>query len=550
VHICDDYKATLQRRGIVEPSFEQIESWALHSLQDVLAKFSKTLDDFGLPTPSIAFDWLETNRLLEVEHDYNVEVLQAEVAMAIESLNDGQRAAYNGVIDVYAAHHAKVIFIDGPGGTGKTYTENLILNIVRSCGDIALVVASSGIAALLLSGGRTTHSYLKIPIALDRKSFCYIRKQDDLTTLIHQTKLILWDEAPMTNKFAFEAVDQTLRDLTNRNEPFGGIVFVMSGDFRQVLPVIPRGSRADIVSALIKSFYLWEFVEVFRLSENMRANDVVAIHPDLGNRTFADWLLCLGNNELETIDEDYIKCLDMMVLPPTDTQAMVVAIYPRLHEGQATNKYLHERAILALHNKEVSLINAMVLSYLPGAQVDFLSADSVEDTEVANTYLSEFLNTLEVSGMPSHKLSFKIGAPVILLCNLDPLAGLCNGTRLIIRRFTMRVVEVKIIIGKWAGNVAFIPRIKFISDNNGLPLTFARKQFPLRLAYAMTINKSQGQTLSHVGLHLTDDVFSHGQLYVAFSRAKAPENVKVQLPDIVHGRIGLMRNVVYEEALL
>jgi hypothetical protein len=550
VHICNDCKATLQRLGIVEPSFEQIESWALHSLQDALAKFSKTLDDFGLPTPSIAFDRLEINRLFEVEHDYNVEVLQAEVAMAIESLNDGQRAAYNGVIDVYAAHHAKVIFIDGPGGTGKTYTENLILNVVRSCGDIALVVASSGIAALLLSGGRTTHSYLKIPIALDRKSFCYIRKQDDLTTLIHQTKLILWDEAPMTNKFAFEAVDQTLRDLTNRNEPFGGIVFVMSGDFRQVLPVIPRGSRADIVSALIKSFYLWEFVEVFRLSENMRANDVVAIHPDLGNRTFADWLLCLGNNELETIDEDYIKCLDMMVLPPTDTQAMVVAIYPRLHEGQATNKYLHERAILALHNKEVSLINAMVLSYLPGAQVDFLSADSVEDTEVANTYLSEFLNTLEVSGMPSHKLSFKIGAPVILLCNLDPLAGLCNGTRLIIRRFTMRVVEVKIIIGKWAGNVAFIPRIKFISDNNGLPLTFARKQFPLRLVYAMTINKFQGQTLSHVGLHLTDDVFSHGQLYVAFSRAKAPENVKVQLPDIVHGRIGLMRNVVYEEALL
>ncbi len=287
VHICDDCKATLQCRGIVEPSFEQIESWALHSLQDALAKFSKTLEDFGLPDPSIAFDRLETNCLLEVEHDYNVEVLQAEVAMAIESLNDGQRAAYNGVIDVYAAHHAKVIFIDGPGGTGKTYTENLILNIVRSCGDIALVVASSGITALLLSGGRTAHSYLKIPIALDYTSFCYIRKQDDLTTLIRQTKLILWDEAPMTNKLAFEAMDRTLRDLTNRNEPFGGIVFVMSGDFRQVLPVIPQGSRADIVSASIKSSYLWEFVEVFCLLENMWASDV-AIHPDLGNHNFAD----------------------------------------------------------------------------------------------------------------------------------------------------------------------------------------------------------------------------------------------------------------------
>jgi len=327
-HICDDCKATLQRHGIVEPSFEQIESWTLHSLRDALAKFSKTFEDFGLPAPSIAFDRLETNRLLEVEHDYNVEVLQAEVAMAIESLNDGQRVAYNGVIDAYAAHHAKVIFIDGPSGTSKTYTENLILNVVHSCGDIVLAVASLGITALLLSGGQTAHSYLKILIVFDRKSFCCIRKQDDLTSLIRQTKFILWDEAPMTNKLAFEAVDRTLHDLTNRNEPFGDIIFVMSGDFRQVLPVIPWGSCVDIVSASIKNSYLWESVEVFRLSKNMRASDVVAVHPDLGNRTFADWLFYLSNNELETMDEDYIKCPDMMVLLPADTQAMVVAIYP------------------------------------------------------------------------------------------------------------------------------------------------------------------------------------------------------------------------------
>jgi hypothetical protein len=201
----------------------------------------------------------------------------------------------------------------------------------------------------------------------------------------------------------------------------------MSGDFRQVLPVIPRGSHANIISASIKNSYLWEYVEVFRLLENMRVSDDVAVHPDLGNRTFVYWLLCLGNNELETIDEDYIKCPDMMVFPLADTRAMVVAIYPRLHEGQATNEYLHERAILAPRNKEVSLINVMVLSYLPGTQVDFLSGDSVEDTEVANTYLSKFLNTLEVSGMPSHKLLLKIGAPVILLRNLDPLAGYAMG---------------------------------------------------------------------------------------------------------------------------
>jgi ATP-dependent DNA helicase PIF1 len=203
----------------------------LHLLRDTLAKFNKTLKEFSLHAPSVTFDRLETNRLLEVERDYNVEVLQVEVVMAIESLNDGQRATYDGVINAYAAHHAKAIFINGPGGMGKTYTENLILNVVRLCGNIALVVAFSDIVALLFVGGRTAHSYLKIPIALDRTSFCYIRKHDDLATLIRQTKLILWDEAPMTNKLAFEAVDRTLHDLTDRNEPFGGIVFVMSGDF-------------------------------------------------------------------------------------------------------------------------------------------------------------------------------------------------------------------------------------------------------------------------------------------------------------------------------
>jgi ATP-dependent DNA helicase PIF1 len=103
--------------------------------------------------------------------------------------------------------------------------------------------------------------------------------------------------------------------------------------------------------------------------------------------------------------------------------------------------------------------------------------------EVANTYLSEFLNTLEVSGMPSHKLLLKIGAPVMLLHNFDPSAGLCYGMRLIVRCFTMRVIEVEIITCKGAGNVVFILRIKFITDNNGLPFTFARKQFPLWLCH-------------------------------------------------------------------
>ncbi len=101
-------------------------------------------------------------------------------------------------------------------------------------------------------------------------------------------KFILWDEALMTNKLAFEAMDRTFRDLTDRNEPFGDIVFIMSGDFRQVFLVIPQGSHADIVSASIKNSCLWESVEVFRPSENIWVGDAVIVYPDIGNRTFAN----------------------------------------------------------------------------------------------------------------------------------------------------------------------------------------------------------------------------------------------------------------------
>ncbi len=125
---------------------------------------------------------------------------------------------------------------------GKTYLENLILAKVRSNSEIALAVASSGIASLLLDGGRTAHSRFKIPLELDSSSICSISKQSDTAKLLRDTKLIIWDEAPMMNKFAFEAVNRTLQDLCDSEEIFGGKVVVLSGDFRQVLnfPIISR----------------------------------------------------------------------------------------------------------------------------------------------------------------------------------------------------------------------------------------------------------------------------------------------------------------------
>ena len=176
------------------------------------------------------------------------------------------------------------------------------------------------------------------------------------------------------------------------------------------------------------------------------------------------------------------------------------------------------------------------------------SADKVVDEENAETYATEYLNTINLSNLPPHELKLKIGATVILLRNLSPSTGLCNGTRLRVARISQRVVECEILGGKYAGNMVMIPRIPLSpSSTEDLPFDFRRTQFPLRLAFAMTINKAQGQTLNHVGLCLKEPVFTHGQLYVALSRVTDGANLRMIVPDTEEGRQGKIKNVVYSE---
>src|SRR5947209_1416981 len=132
-------------------------------------------------------------------------------------------------------------FIDAPGGTGKTFLCNTILAKVRQEGDIAIAVATTAIAALLLTGGRTAHSKFKIPINIDKQSVCDIKLQTALAYVIKISKVIIWNKVSMANKHMIEAVDRTFRDiLGNKGQPFGGKVMIFCGDFRQILPVILR----------------------------------------------------------------------------------------------------------------------------------------------------------------------------------------------------------------------------------------------------------------------------------------------------------------------
>ncbi|KAG1085478.1 hypothetical protein G6F42_021381 [Rhizopus arrhizus] len=139
---------------------------------------------------------------------------------------------------------AKVFFVDGPGGTSKTFLFNVLLGAVRRRNKITIAVAAStGTSALLLKGGRTAHFTFEIPLDVTSISMCNLTPKCALSQFIVKSSLIVWDECSMASKELVEAVDRTFRDITKINAPFDGQLMVFGGDFRQVLPskLLARG---------------------------------------------------------------------------------------------------------------------------------------------------------------------------------------------------------------------------------------------------------------------------------------------------------------------
>ncbi|KAM0870511.1 hypothetical protein ACQ4PT_039955 [Festuca glaucescens] len=595
--VYDTFKEACQARGLVGDDnewfllFDEAIQWAsslqLRHLFVTVLMFcgvsdgNKLLDKFwtymtddiafrissSLPNPRqvIRPEYL----LLLEEMQYDKSALKVESLSLCKQLNEDQRSIYDQILHTISQPVGKVFFVSGHGGTGKTFLWRAIITTLRANDHIVLAVASSGVASLLLPGGRTAHSRFRIPIDIDEQSMCNVSRGTNLAELIQKSTLILWDEAPMTQRRCFEAVDRSLKDILSADDssradlPFGGKTVVLGGDFRQVLPVIEGGSRGDVIdSSLIRS-PLWDQVTVLKLWMNMRlSNPHISEEQSRELTSFADWVLAVGDGTVPmTTREGEASpswiCIpnDVALLSDADPKGTIIdAIYESFAQNYNDPAYLGSRAIVCPTNSNTDDINDILLSKVPGDVTHFDSCDTICQSmdHVADAdllYSPEFLHGIELSNFPHHRISLKIGVPIMLLRNINQSIGLCNGTRLMVTRLGEWVLEAEIMTGIGKGERVCIPRVILNAPSTRWPFTLQRRQYPIRLCYAMTINKSQGQTLNTVGVYLPKPVFSHGQFYVAISRVTSKTGLKILALDEDGNPCTQTRNIVYREVL-
>jgi hypothetical protein len=475
---------------------------SLLAIEDIMQQSGRSLTDLGFELPS----YIDDNSNFIREHLFDEEMCAHERDACIRLFTEEQHAAMEACCNATNSNHndMAVFCLTSSAGTGKSKFVNGVTWRLRSEGKIVLNVAASALAASVLTSGRTAHSCFGIPIPCTSSSFCNLKPRE--RNLIRLSAIIFYDEVSMVSMDIANTVDRTLREIMQKDVPFGGKPIVFLGDFKQLLPVVP-GSKSDNT---VKNCDWWQQAKVFKFTHNFRAHQ---------NPEYASFLEDVGNGRI----------IDIPV-PSTSAVPSIEALVHRVYGDNMAVVPRMKHLILALTLQACDTINNYCLDRLEGETLLATAFDDMQFNRDLDSYPSDYIASLILHGVPASNLQLKIGGRYMLVKNYDAKRGAINGTLCELMQCSRCLLQVRLLSGTQEGRIIMLPRCSFTvtSENSGLPFQFSRVQFPIIPAYCVTIHKAQGQSLDQAGLFVDRDCFAHGQLYTALSRVGGWNHITVQ----------------------
>jgi ATP-dependent DNA helicase PIF1 len=394
--------------------------------------------------------------------------------------------------------HGSNIFITGGAGVGKSYLTSLIVKNLRDTGMRVRVTASTGVAASLVNG-QTLHSLLGLGLAdkpVDVLINMAMKRRKVVNTWRNMDVLVI-DEVSMLDPDFFTKVDLVVSAMRGNNDPFGGLQVVLVGDFFQLPPVHPRGRSPDMAKFVFETD-TWENLvdECVELTEIFRQDNT---------SVFAHTLRKIREADLDL--DDIERLLSRVNTDPAHAKGVV-----------PTQLYARRTDVAELNTTHLSKLNSLT-STTYDYTIETTMPEGVDDA-VTRAELKKFASFVESTMQVPRSLELREGAQVMMLSN-QRTTGLVNGSR-------------GVVVGWDGGNP--VVRFKHITttiephtweferESVG---TVCVRQIPLQLAWAVTIHKSQGMSLDCAEMSLDHSVFEYGQAYVALSRVRSLEGVKI-----------------------
>jgi hypothetical protein len=500
----------------------------------------------GFPTP------VDTDEMTEIER-IRFKYKPEEQKKKLETLLAGfpntaeQEAAFKLIKVALKDKKRLLIFVQGSAGTGKTTFAKKVAAYARSIGLICLGCAATGLAAQVYGeeeGYTTAHDLFGIPVVEDNEDLdheaeiaSYFLQNPDKLALLLATSVFIWDEALSNHKHCLS----TVFTLMNK---FEGQVLILMGDWRQCPPVVPNGDMYEVVNASLINSQYWKLFSVVKFTTNLRL------------------LASASDIEFNKAQKEYLTMLDIIgegLEPTLATSHLVADVYsenvstngsrvialPKLKsltDKEEALKWLfpsgfnvdamHNNAILCSTNVIVDEWNSLIQELNPNPVHELLSEDKVQEIDDPHGYLQRMitesvLERFQRPGVPHHRLLLKKNDICMVMRNLNRKEGLTTNLRVkivAIHPYMIRVCTLDPSTRKYYN----IPRIRFsVSLPYGRSVKMERKQFPLRLAYSITYNKSQGQEFQKVLVDIRNNPFTHGHLYVALSRIRIAGNIRL-----------------------